>query len=114
VLFDETKNQFLVDTMNCITHGIPAIYNRVPVCELTCYPLYHNNSIYNLVGYNFQYVSQSKNKRRLTTFLYRGYGDLPILGAANLKSKCPISIFADDFSFFLAITDCDLYLSNVF
>jgi hypothetical protein len=108
VLFDETKNQFLVDTLNCITTGVPTIYDRVPVCDLTCYPLYHDNRIYSLVGYNFQYASQSENKKSLTTFLYRGYGDLPILGAANLKSKHPIKIFADDFSFFLAITDCDL------
>ena len=101
--------------MNCVTPGVPAVYNRVPVSNLTCYPLYPCNSrTYNLVGSYFQYVSQSENKKSMTTFLYRGYGDLPITGAAYLKSKCPIKIFADDFSFFLAITDCDLYLSNVY
>lgn len=115
VLFNEAKNEFLVDTMNCLTPGVPAVYNRVPVSNLTCYPLYPCNSrIYNLVGYNFQYVSQSDNKKSLTTFMYRGYGDLPILGAAYLKSKCPIRILADDFNFFIAITDCDIYLSNVY
>ena len=101
--------------MNCVTANTPAVYNKVPVSNLTCFPLYPCNSrVYNLIGYNFQYVSQSKNKKSMTTFLYRGYGDLPILGAAYLKSKCPIRIVTDEYNFFIAITDCDIYLSNVY
>ena len=76
VLFNENKNEFLIDTMNCLTPGVPAVYDRVPVCELTSYPVYPECSrTYNLVGYNFQYASQSASKKSLTTFLYRGYGD---------------------------------------
>jgi hypothetical protein len=115
VLFDEVKNQFLVDTLNCLTPGVPAVYTSVPVCSLTSYPLYPGCSrTYNLIGYNFQYASLSSNKKSLTTFLYRGYGDLPILGVAYLRSKSPIRIIADDYNFFIAITDRDIYLSNVF
>jgi hypothetical protein len=115
VLFDQAHNQFLVDSMNCVTAATPAVYTKVPVSNLTCYPLYPCNSrVYNLIGYNFQYVSQSENKKSMTTFLYRGYGDLPILGAAYLKSRHPIRIITDEFNFFIAITDCDIYLSNVY
>ena len=49
----------------------------------------------------------------LTTFLYQGYGDLPIINPQNLKSKCPIKIQADDYSFFAAITDRDIYLTTI-
>ncbi len=50
----------------------------------------------------------------MTTFLYQGYGDQQIVGNTFLKSKKPIRIIADDYNFFIAITDCDIYLTNVF
>ena len=78
VLFNKAENEFLVDTLNCLPGpGVPAIYKRVPVCSLTSYPLFnYNNHIHNLLGYNFQYVSESKDEKSMTTFLYRGYGNL--------------------------------------
>ncbi len=81
VLFDKTSNSFLVDAEACLNTRGPTAYNRVPVCELTCLPLYKEyTEIYNLIGYNFQYVSQSSKKKALTTFLYQGYGNLSIKG----------------------------------
>jgi hypothetical protein len=45
--------------------------------------------------------------------LYQGYGDLSIINPAHLKSSCPIIYKYDDYSFFAAITDCDIYLTTV-
>ena len=115
VLFDQANNQFLVDTINCRPQNSPAVYSYIPVCNLTSYPLYPECSrTYNIIGYNFQYVSEATNHKSMTTFLWRGYGDQTILGNAYLKSKKPIRIIADDYNFFIAITDCDIYLTNVY
>lgn len=115
VLYDKHKDQFLVDTRNCrvASSGQPTIYDRVPACSLTKLPLYHKggNTI-ELVGWNFQYISEASDCKA-TSFLYSGYGDLSVRGQVNLKSDKPIKYFYDNYSFFLAITDCDLYLTNV-
>ena len=50
----------------------------------------------------------------MTSFLYNGYGDKPIQGQVNIKSKKPIKYFYDNYNYFVAITDCDIYLSNVY
>lgn len=69
--------------------------------------------IIDLIGWAFQYVSESDSKKSATTFLYRGYGDLSIEGAENLKSTKVIKYIFDNYNFFIAITDCDIYVSRV-
>jgi hypothetical protein len=68
--------------------------------------------IIDLVGWAFQYLSESSNKAS-STFLYRGYGDLDVLGAKSLVSKNAIKYIWDNYNFFIAITDCDIYVSTV-
>lgn len=65
-----------------------------------------------LAGWNFQYISEASDCKA-TSFLYSGYGDLPIKGQVKLKSDEPIKYFYDNYSFFLAITGSDVYLTNV-
>jgi hypothetical protein len=115
VLYDSKNDQFLVDTLNCRKNFTdPTVYTRVPVCDLVKLPLYHGQgTTINFVSWYFQYLSKSTCGKYLTTFLYQGYGDLSIINPANLKSSCPIIYKYDDYSFFAAITDCDIYLTTV-
>ena len=104
----------MVDQKTCRVGNEPTVYNRVPICSLVKLPVYPNEgSTYDLVGWFFQYASESKCKTMLTTFLYQGYGDLPIINPQNLKSKCPISIRSDGDDYFVAITDCDIYMTVI-
>lgn len=82
---------------------------------MTSLPLYDKKctKIIELIGWTFQYVSESDNKKCATTFLYRGYGDIEIKGAENLKSTVEIKYIFDNYNFFIAITDCDVYVSRV-
>lgn len=50
----------------------------------------------------------------MTSFLYHGYGDMPVEGQINIKSGRPIRYIYDNYNYFVAITDCDIYLSNVY
>jgi predicted small secreted protein len=115
VLFDQTHNQFLVDTRNCRPENTTfSVYDPVPICKLTDLPLYECNNVVNLIGSYFQYVSEDDKKKAITTFLYHGYGTEAIQGAANIKSKKPIRLIYDEYNFFIAISDCDIYLTNVY
>lgn len=50
----------------------------------------------------------------MTSFLYHGYGDQPVEGQINMKSRTPIKYYYDEYNYFVAISDCDIYLSNVY
>ena len=115
VLYDKKNDQLLVDTRNCrIGQDDPTVYKRVPICDLVKLPLYKGQgTTVNYVSWYFQYLSKSPCGQYLTTFLYQGYGDLPIINPVSLKSTCPIIYKYDDYSFFAAITDCDIYLTTV-
>lgn len=114
VLYDQKNDQLMIDTHNCRKPDDPTVFSRVPICELTKLPLFANGGTYNLVGWYFEYVSSSKDRKSLTAFLFEGKGDQPIQGQVSLKSDKPIKIWSDDYNYFIAVTHCDVYLVNVF
>lgn len=72
-------------------------------------------TIINLEGAFFQFFALSKDKRSALTFLFRGYGEKTIKGLVSLTSPTKdIKTMTDNFNFFIAITDKDIYLTNVF
>ncbi len=50
----------------------------------------------------------------MTTFTYYGYDKAPVLGEGSLNStQKPIKIFTDEQTYFLAVSDNDIYVSSV-
>mgnify|MGYP000998556106 CR=1 FL=1 len=96
VLYDKTNDQFLVDPQDIRDPLKATNYNKVPVNTLTNLPLYSDTKIIDELGWSFQYLSKSSDKKKATTFLYRGYGDLSIKGAVNLVSSAPINYIFDN------------------
>ena len=116
MLYDRRSDQLLIDQNTCRKDIFdPTVYKRVPICDLVPkLPLYKDQgTTVGYVSWFFQYISKSKNEKELTTFLYWGYGDKPIVNPVNLKSDCPILYRFDDYSYFAAITDNDIYLTTV-
>lgn len=115
ILYDQANDQFLVDTQNQRkVYDDPTVYEKIPVHCLTKLPLHKDSKSINLLGWNNQYLSESKTKTTATTFLYNGYKNISIFGETSLKSSAKIRYITDNYNFFIAITDCDIYLTNIY
>lgn len=51
----------------------------------------------------------------MSTFIYEGYGyeKCPITGEFNVKSSTPFKFFTDEWNYFVAIGDYDVYISVI-
>lgn len=67
--------------------------------------------MYKLRGTYFRYVSVSTDQKNMSTFVYHGYTSdkTAISGEASLTSSTPIKFFSDQYTFFVAVSDNDVY-----
>jgi hypothetical protein len=78
-------------------------------------PIYKGGSrVSNFLGSYFQYVSVFEDGKNMTTFIYHGDDKAPISAEGSLNStNKPIRFFSDEQTFFVAVSDNDVYASAV-
>ncbi len=115
VLVEANDDKFWIDSNNTRKNNTdPTIYYKKPISKYTCEAIYPGGSqVYNLVDSYFQYVSESSDHCKLTTFAVWGY--VPeVSDSYTMTSSCPFKYYGDGYNFFIAVSSNDVYLTNVY
>lgn len=115
VLVEANSNEFWIDSNNTRKNASdPTCFIQTPISKYTKEKIYPGGSqVYNLIDWYFQYVSESDDHCRLTTFVVWGYKP-EISCQYALTSSSPFKYFGDGYNFFIAISNDDVYLTNVY
>lgn len=71
--------------------------------------------VYNLIGSYFQYVSLSRDRLKMSAFIYSNYTLTQPTSHSSLSSKSsPILIHSDDQNYFIAVADNDISYTIVY
>lgn len=115
ILVEANSNQFWIDSNNTRKNNTdPTIYYKKSIAKYTDKSIYPGGShVFNLIDWYFQYVSESSDHCKLTTFVTWGYTP-EVSCSYTMTSSFPFKYFGDGYNFFCIVSSNDVYLTNVY